>query len=158
VLTSQPLPACRYPSRNELTGGFAGGELGLTVFKEKGDVPIAANGQGSKQNSPLITAFVLGLAATGGGLLLSTVEEVGVGVAEKGAPAAAATASLPLDDKTRLALTAAILLVGVIGTVSGAQLLIDSMASKIRAGASKLAILGAFWLVVFLAAKLVLEG
>ncbi len=53
---------------------------------------------------------------------------------------------------------AGILLVGVIGTVAGAQMLIDTMASKIRAGASKLAILGAFWVVVFLAAKLVLES
>ena len=49
------------------------------AFKEKGDVPIAADGQGTRQSSPLITAFVLGLAATGGGLLLSTVEEAGLG-------------------------------------------------------------------------------
>lgn len=55
-------------------------------------------------------------------------------------------------------LQAGILLVGVIGTVAGAQMLIDTMASKIRQGASKLAILGAFWVVVFLAAKLVLES
>ena len=73
-----PAPSRRYPGRNELTGGFAGGELGLQAFKEKGDVPIAPNGQGTRQSSPLITAFVLGLAATGGGLLLSTVEEAGL--------------------------------------------------------------------------------
>lgn len=42
-------------------------------------MPIAADGQGTRQSSPLITAFVLGLAATGGGLLLSTVEEAGLG-------------------------------------------------------------------------------
>ena len=41
-------------------------------------MPIAADGQGTRQSSPLITAFVLGLAATGGGLLLSTVQEAGV--------------------------------------------------------------------------------
>ncbi|KAL4452317.1 hypothetical protein ABPG75_007979 [Micractinium tetrahymenae] len=146
--------ARKYPTRNELTGGFAGGELGLTVFKEKGDVPIAEDGQGTKQSSPLVIAFVLGLAATGGGLLLSTVEEVGLSVAE----GSAATASLGLDDRTKAMLTAGILLVGVIGTVAGAQMLIDTMASKIRQGASKLAILGAFWVVVFLAAKLVLES
>jgi hypothetical protein len=145
-----PSPRCRYPTRNELTGGFAGGELGLTVFKEIGDVPIAEDGQGTKQNSPLVTAFVLGLAATGGGLLLSTIQEVGVSVVEGGVPAANAvnaTAGLGLDEKTRATLTAAILLVGVIGTVAGAQVLLDSMANKVRAGASKLAILGAFWVV-----------
>lgn len=87
--------------RNELTGGFAGGELGLAYFKEKGDVPIAEDGQGTKQSSPLIIAFVLGLAATGGGLLLSTVEEVGLSVAE----GSAATASLGLDDRTKAMLT-----------------------------------------------------
>lgn len=76
---------CRYPGRNELTGGFAGGELGLQAFKEKGDVPIAPSGQGTRQNSPLITAFVLGLAATGGGLLLSTVEEAGLDAVSPGA-------------------------------------------------------------------------
>ena len=100
-----PLLPHRYPTRNELTGGFAGGELGLSVFKEKGDVPIAPNGQGTKQSSPLITAFVLGLAATGGGLLLSTIEEVGVSVVENGAPAINATASLGLDEKTKVFLT-----------------------------------------------------
>ncbi len=53
---------------------------------------------------------------------------------------------------------AGIFLTGVIGTVAGAQLLLDSMANKMRSGASKIAVLGAFWVVVFLAAKLVLEG
>lgn len=53
---------------------------------------------------------------------------------------------------------AAIFLTGVIGTVAGAQVLLDTMASKIRSGASKIAVLGAFWVVVFLAAKVVLEG
>jgi hypothetical protein len=53
---------------------------------------------------------------------------------------------------------AAILLTGVIGTVAGTQVLLDTMANKVKAGASKLAILGAFWGAVFLAAKFVLEG
>lgn len=48
-------------------------------------MPIAADGQGTRQSSPLITAFVLGLAATGGGLLLSTVEEAGLGAVSAGA-------------------------------------------------------------------------
>lgn len=33
--------ARKYPQRNELVGGFAGGELGLKTFAEKGDVPLA---------------------------------------------------------------------------------------------------------------------
>lgn len=33
--------ARKYPERTELTGGFAGGELGLKKFVELGDVPIA---------------------------------------------------------------------------------------------------------------------
>lgn len=32
---SPTLSLSRYPERNELTGGFAGGELGLQYFKEK---------------------------------------------------------------------------------------------------------------------------
>lgn len=64
-------------------------------------MPIAEDGQGTKQSSPLIIAFVLGLAATGGGLLLSTVEEVGLSVAE----GSATTASLGLDDRTKAMLT-----------------------------------------------------
>ena len=46
----------------------------------------------------------------------------------------------------------------MIGTVAGTQVLLDTMANKVKAGASKLAILGAFWGAVFLAAKFVLEG
>ncbi|PRW56942.1 supervillin isoform X3 [Chlorella sorokiniana] len=152
--------ARKYPGRNELTGGFAGGELGLQAFKEKGDVPIAADGQGTRQSSPLITAFVLGLAATGGGLLLSTVEEAGLGAVKSGEAGAAlsATSVLGLDEQTKALLTAGILLVGVIGTVVGTQVLVDTMAARLKAGASKLATLGAFWVAVFLAAKFVLES
>jgi hypothetical protein len=91
--------ARKYPTRNELTGGFAGGERGLWAFKESGDVPIAPEGQGKKQTSPLVIAFVLGLAATGGGLLLSTVEEVGESVLTTSGP------QLGLDDTTKAALT-----------------------------------------------------
>lgn len=46
----------------------------------------------------------------------------------------------------------------MIGTVVGTQVLVDTMANKLRAGASKLATLGAFWVVVFLAAKFVLDS
>lgn len=55
-------------------------------------------------------------------------------------------------------LQAGILLVGVIGTVVGTQVLVDTMAARLKAGASKLATLGAFWVAVFLAAKFVLES
>lgn len=94
-------PPDRYPGRTELTGGFAGGELGLKMFKEKGDIPIAPEGQGTKQSSPLITGFVLGLAATGGGLLLSTVEEVGVEAVE----GSTKVSVLGLDEQTKLLIT-----------------------------------------------------
>ena len=87
----------------------------------QGDVPIAPAGQGTKQSSPLITAFVLGLAATGGGLLLSTIEDVAVKGTDGAAPAVAIAGSLGLDEKTKAMLTAGILLVGVLGTVAGAQ-------------------------------------
>lgn len=82
------------------------GELGLAAFRERGDVPIAEDGRGTKQSSPLITAFVLGLAATGGGLLLSTLGEVGGSVVATGTPALpGAAAASSLDEKTRLMLT-----------------------------------------------------
>ena len=31
----------KYPERTSLTGGFAGGELGLKAYVKSGDVPIA---------------------------------------------------------------------------------------------------------------------
>ena len=57
-----------------------------------------------------------------------------------------------------LHLQVAISLVGVVGTLAGARTVVESVTSTVRRGASKLAVLGAFWVVVFLAAKAVLEA
>ena len=45
-----------------------------------------------------------------------------------------------------------------LGTLAGAKTVVDTLTSKVRQGASKLAILGGFWIVVFLAAKIVLDS
>lgn len=156
----------QYPGRdNSLTGGFAGGEEGLRAFLDTGDVPLAAGGDGRRQQSPLIVAGVVALAATGGGLLLDSLEEVGqeaVSGAAGGVPSAATMVSGALagslDDTTRLLLEAAVLLIGVAGTVAGGRALVAAITKKMGDTLSRLATLSFFWLAVFVSAKLLLEN
>lgn len=64
-----------YPSRTPLTGGFAGGEIGLKeYFNEKGEIPIKNDKDASSQPpSPLIVAFGLGGATALGAILLDPI-------------------------------------------------------------------------------------
>lgn len=66
----------------------------------------------------------------------------------------------PIDDKTKTLLLAAVALLGVVGTVAGGKALVSSLQSRIstaQENVQKLVIVGAFWLVVFIAARAVLE-
>lgn len=68
--------ARKYPQRDAVVGGFAGGELGVKTFVEVGDVPLAESAKRRRQQSPLIVAGLVSLAATIGGLLLTEAGEV----------------------------------------------------------------------------------
>jgi hypothetical protein len=139
---------------NSLTGGFVGGEVGLKGFVATGTVPFGA---GRQPQSPLIAAVVLGAAAAGGGLLLTNVSELGE-MAVSGTGAASPAALAPLDENTKLLLQVAVLLVGVAGTVAGGRALASSLTSSIQEGATRLGTLAVFWLVVFVAARFIIDA
>ncbi|GAB4818960.1 hypothetical protein N2152v2_006006 [Parachlorella kessleri] len=149
--------ARKYPERNELTGGFAGGELGLKKFVELGDVPIAepgSRGRGQGQ-SPLFIAGLLGGAATVGGLLLFDVAETGEQALQVSAPSVAVAG---LDDNTKLLLQAAVVLAGLTGVVAGGRAVVGAAANSVKESAIKLGTLAVFWVSVFLAAQFVLSS
>lgn len=60
-----------YPDRNALTGGFAGGEVGLKRFSETGDIGLKEDGVPGKPQpqSPLVLAFGLGGVAAIGAIV-----------------------------------------------------------------------------------------
>jgi hypothetical protein len=162
---------------SQLTGGFAGGEVGLRAFVETGAVPFLAPGEQRRRLvSPLIVAGIVSALGVAGGLLVTDVEELSEQVARgggpdadpalgAGGPADAAAAALAravsvsaLDDSTRLALEVGLIAVAAGGTLLGVRALVDGLARSARDGAGRLAILAAFWLAVFVVAKVVLES
>lgn len=156
-LKSKQSIAIKATERDALTGGFAGGERGLRSFLETGEVPFTPDGVRRKQFSPLIVAGVLGGAAVAGGILVTDVSDLGERALSGSTPVSPA-ALAGLDENTKLLLEVAVLLVGVVGTVVGGRALVGSMTSSIKEGAGRLATLAVFWLVVFVAAKIVLDG
>lgn len=52
--------ARKYPQRNELTGGFAGGELGLRTFLEQGDIPLLGERSVAQRTAQRIAQRPLG--------------------------------------------------------------------------------------------------
>ncbi len=63
-----------------------------------------------------------------------------------------------LTPRRRWSAQVALVLIGAAGTVAGARALLTSLAASIKEGASKAATLAAFWAVVIVAAKFVLES
>ncbi len=71
VLTRPVLCACGRLLTANVAGGFAGGEVGVKQFVEKGDVKLRKPGQpGPKQFSPLTLAGYVALAGAVGGVVL----------------------------------------------------------------------------------------
>ena len=74
----------KYPDKEDIgpllnaVGGFAGGERGVKAFAATGKIPLAPEGEGKRQFSPLAFAGFVALVGAGGGLLLNGVEEVAV--------------------------------------------------------------------------------
>lgn len=163
----------KYPDKEDVglllnaVGGFAGGERGVKAFAATGEIPLAPEGQGSRQFSPLAFAGFVALVGAGGGLLLNGVEETVVeggdspeaqalkGVASELANAAA------VDGPQRALLTAGVAamaaLAGVLAikaAVDGAKARAAALGATIADGAKA----AAFWVAVFFAFKLVIEN
>jgi len=74
----------KYPDREDrgffkgLVGGFAGGEPALRDFAETGELKLRKPGDPvKKQFSPLVLAFLVAIAAAGGGILITTALSLG---------------------------------------------------------------------------------
>lgn len=142
---------------SSLVGGFAGGEVGLRQYIEVGEVPFAPDGVRRRQQSPLIIAGIVSIAAVTGGILLTDISDVGERLVT-GTTSVSPAALAGLDENTKLLLETAVLLVGVVATVVGGRALVGSLTSSIREGAARLTTLAAFWVVVFIAARFILDS
>lgn len=142
---------------NSLVGGFAGGEVGLRQFVETGEVPFDEQGKGRRQQSPLIIAGIVSITAVTGGILLTDVSDFGEHVIS-GSTEVTPDALSGLDENTKLLLEAGVLMMGVVASVIGGKALLGSLRSSIKEGATRLAVLAAFWMAVFIAAQFVLDS
>jgi hypothetical protein len=142
---------------NSLVGGFAGGEVGLREFVETGEVPFDESGIGRRQQSPLIIAGIVSVAAVTGGILVTDVSDFGEQVISGSTKVSPAVLS-GLDENTKLLLEAGVLMMGVVASVIGGKALIGSLRSSLKEGAARFAVLAAFWMVVFVAARFVLDS
>ena len=153
---------------SNVTGGFAGGERGVQAFAATGRVEIAPPGT-VRQFSPLAFAVLVAAVGTGGGLLLNSgvveVEELaaGRGGADTAAAslASSAAALAAVDGGTRTLLISGIGLAAVAAGVAGVRSAVkgaQARAASAAAGAADAVKAAAFWVAVFLAAKLVIEN
>lgn len=142
---------------SSLVGGFAGGEVGLQQFVEKGEVPFGDGQSGRRQQSPLIVAGIVSIAAVTGGILLTDVSDFGEQVIS-GTTKVSPAALSQLDENTKLLLEAGVLMIGVVASVIGGRALIGSLRSSIKEGATRFAVLAVFWMAVFVAARFVLDS
>jgi hypothetical protein len=156
--TSNMLRTVKATGRDSmLTGGFAGGEVGLRSYVETGNVPFAPEGLRKNQQSPLIIAGIVSAAAVTGGVLLTDISDVGERLVT-GSTSVSPAALSGLDDNTKLLLETAILLVGVVATVVGGRAVVGSLTRSITESATKLATLAIFWVIVFIAARFILDS
>lgn len=142
---------------NSLVGGFAGGEVGLKEFVQTGEVPFDEEGKARRQQSPLIVAGIVSITAVTGGILLTDVSDFGERVIS-GSTEVSPDALSGLDENTKLLLEAGVLMMGVVASVIGGKALVGSLRSSIKEGATRLAVLAAFWMAVFIAAQFVLDS
>ena len=143
---------------SSLVGGFAGGEVGLRQYVETGEVPfVKEGGSRRRQQSPLIVAGIVSLAAVTGGILLTDVSDIGEKLIT-GTTSLNPAALSNVDDNTKLLLETAVLLIGVVATVVGGRALIGNITTGLREGATKLGVLAIFWVAVFIAARFILDS
>lgn len=138
-----------------VVGGFAGGELGLQQFVKEGDVKIAEGGSVRRQGqSTLVIAGVVALAGTVGGLTLTQATNF----SQELAATETGGALDALDDSTRVLLQAAVVLIGITAGLAGTRAAFKAMTDSVTENALNLAKVTVFWIVVFLAARFVLQS
>ena len=163
----------KYPDKEDVgpllnaVGGFAGGERGVKAFAATGEIPLAPEGQGSRQFSPLAFAGFVALVGAGGGLLLNGVEETVVegadspeAMALKGVASELANVAA-VQGPQRAALTAAVAAVAALAGVFAVKAAVDGARARAAALGATIADgakAAAFWVAVFFAFKLVIEN
>jgi len=141
-----------------LTGGFAGGELGLQQYIEKGDIELAPPGEGRGQGVPLLlTGFAAAAAASLGAVLIN-------GSGGDGSSSLTAAGSLGGTGGALLS-PAQLLLLEAAAGVTGTAAVVVSVRRAIRSttrrlsSAAEAAVKNAVFLIVLgLAVKAVLEN
>ena len=139
---------------SSLVGGFAGGEVGLKQFVEKGEVPF---GEGKQQQSPLIVAGIVSILGVSGGILFTDLGQFGEKVIT-GKTNVSPEALNGLDENTKFLLEAGVLLTGVVASLIGGRALIGSFRKNMAEGVAKFGVLALFWMAVFIAAQFVLDS
>lgn len=163
----------RYPDKEDVgpllnaVGGFAGGERGVKAFAATGEIPLAPDGKGKRQFSPLAFAGFVALVGAGGGLLLNGVEETVVeggdspeAMALKGVASELAQVAA-VDGPQRAALTAGVAAVAALAGILAVKAAVDGARSRAAALGATIADgakAAAFWVAVFFAFKLVIEN
>lgn len=128
--------------------------MGLQQFIEKGDIEIAEARQRGGINI-LGIALLTALAGSVGGILLFDVSDF----TEKALNSEAASISkVPLDDNTKLALQAALVLLGFVVVAAGARTALSKLAGRVTKSTLNVVKLGFFWVLVFWAAKFIAES
>jgi len=143
---------------SSLVGGFAGGEMGLQEYVSKGEITFSDGTSGRRQQSPLIVAGIVSVAAVTGGILLTDVSDLGERLITGTTKVTPAAALAEMDENTKLLLEAGVLMIGVVASVIGGKALLGSLRSSIKEGATRFGVLAAFWMVVFIAARFVLDS
>jgi hypothetical protein len=153
--------ARKYPGKESIglfanvAGGFAGGEVGLKQYVKDGDISIAEDGKRRQGPSTLLIAGIVALAGTVGGLTLTQATNFSQELAIADSTGGALDV---LDDNTKLLLQAAIVLTGITAGLAGTRAAFKAMTDSVTNNAINLAKVTAFWIVVFLAARFVLQS
>lgn len=165
----------RYPDKEDVgilpqvTGGFAGGEMGVKQFVESGDIKLSPKGKA--QFSPVALAiFVIFGVSTGAillnsGVLLSEQALGGGGEATSGGPLAGVlssslTDSLVVDEKTKLLLNATFAVLGLGAVLIGGRAVskrLQESTSQLKDDAVNAAKISVFVLVTLLGVLYVLD-
>ena len=155
---SNKLRAVKQTGRDSpLTGGFAGGEIGLQKYVETGEVPFAPEGSRRRQQSPLIIAGIVSAAAVTGGVLLTDVSDFGESLF-RAILTSDSQGGVALSEDTKTLLQIALIVSGVAFLLVGTRALVKNVQQNVSEGAEKLVKFSLFWLVVFFIGKLILDS
>lgn len=164
----------RYPDKEDVgilpqvTGGFAGGEMGVKQFVESGDIKLSPKGK-PQFSSVALAIFVIFGVSTGAILLNSGVmlseQALGGGSEASGGPltgvlSSSLTNSIVVDEKTKLLLNASFVVLGLGALLLGGRAVskrLSESTTQLKDDAVNAAKISVFVLVVLLGALYVLD-